>query len=134
MQVKNELTSLVKTKERMAVIVQKLKKEFSSNLEKAIKYYTILAVLNDIKLTTKQIELLAFTSVKGTITSPASRREFIELFSSSLASLENIKGKLVKGNWLVKVDNKYRTNPQINLDFSKDIILQINLLSNGREV
>jgi len=118
----------------MAVIVQKLKKEFSSSLEKAIKYYTILTVLNGIKLTTKQIELLAFTAVKGTITSPASRREFVELFSSSLASLENIKGKLVKDNWLVKVDNKYRINPQVNLDFSKDIILQMNLLSNGKEV
>lgn len=109
------------------MIVQKLKKGYSSDLKKAIMYYTLLSVLNNINLTTKQVELLAFTSLKGTITSPSARKEFIDTFKSSLASLENIKGGLTKMGWLVKIDNKYRINPRVSLDFSKDIVLQINM-------
>lgn len=116
-----------------SAILQKLEKKFTSDIQRAIKYYTILSVLNNLGLSIKQIELIAFTAIKGTITSPAARKEFIELFNSSLASLENIKGKLVKRGWLVKVDHKYRINPRVNLDFSKDIVLQINLLTEQRE-
>ena len=115
----------------MAVIVQKLRKEFEVNIEKAIKYYSILSVLNDLNLTVKQIELLAFTSVRGTITPPSARLEFVHMFDSSTASLENIKNKLARLGWLVEIDKMYRVNPRLNLDFSKNIILQINLESSG---
>lgn len=111
----------------MGVIVQKLRKMVPSDLHKAIKYYSILSVLNDLKLTDKQVEMLAFTSVRGTITPLSARREFVELFNSSMASVENIKGRLVKRGWLVEIDRKYKVNPRISLDFSRDILLQINL-------
>lgn len=113
----------------MAVIVQRLRKTVPSNIDKAIKYYQVLSVLNNLDLTHKQVELLAFTSVRGTITSPSARKEFVEIFDSSLASLENIKRKLKKKGWLVEVDRRYHVNPKANLDFSKDILLQINLIS-----
>lgn len=113
----------------MKVIVQKLQKKLPSNIEKAIRYYSILSVVDNLKLTHKQVELLAFTSVRGTITSPSARREFVEMFDSSLQSLENIKNKLKRRGWLVEVDKKYRVNPRVNLDFSRDIFLQINLLT-----
>lgn len=119
----------------MAIIVQKLRKIVPSDIDKAIKYYSILSVLNNLDLTHKQVELLAFTSVRGTITSLSARREFVEIFDSSLASLENIKMKLKRMGWLVEVDRRYHVNPKASLDFSKDIMLQINLISdNGIEV
>ncbi len=114
----------------MKVIVQKLQKKLPSNIEKAIRYYSILSIVDDINLTRKQVELLAFTSVRGTITSPSARREFVEMFDSSLQSLQNIKNQLKKKGWLIEVDKKHRVNPRVNLDFSKDIFLQINLLTN----
>jgi hypothetical protein len=110
------------------LIVQKLQRKLPSNIEKAIMYYTILSVVNNLKLTDKQVELLAFTSVRGTITSPSARSEFVEMFDSSLQSLENIKNKLKRKGWLVEVDKKYRVNPRVNLDFTRDIVLQINLV------
>jgi chromosome segregation and condensation protein ScpB len=112
----------------MAVILQKIEKHVDSDLQRAIRYYSLLCAANEIKLSRRQLELLAFIAVKGNISSPAARREFVEMFNSSLASLENIKGKLVKKGWLVEIDRKYRVNPKINMDFSKDILLQINLL------
>jgi hypothetical protein len=111
------------------VIVQKLSKKIPTDIEKAIKYYSILNVVDNLNLTLKQVELLAFTSVRGTITSPSARQEFITMFDSTLPSLENIKNKLKRRGWLVEVDRKYRVNPKVNLDFSRDIVLQINLLS-----
>jgi hypothetical protein len=110
------------------LIVQKLQRKLPSNIEKAIMYYSILSVVNNLKLTVKQVELLAFTSVRGTITSPSARSEFVEMFDSSLQSLENIKNKLKRKGWLVEVDKKYRVNPRVNLDFTRDIVLQINLV------
>lgn len=113
----------------MSVIVQKVQKIVSSDLQRAIKYYSLICTLNNLKLSPKQIELLSFVAVKGGIASPAARREFVNTFDSSLASMENIKHKLVKKGALVEIDKKYKVNPQIALDFSKDIVLQINLLS-----
>ena len=110
------------------VVVQKIQAEVDSDLQKAIKYYSILCAVKGIKLSRRQLELLSFIAVKGTISSPAVRKEFVDTFKSSLASLENLKGKLVRKGWLVEVDRKYRVNPRLLIDFSKDIILQINLL------
>jgi hypothetical protein len=117
----------------MKVIVQKIKREVASDVEKAIKYYSVLLALNGVKLPQKQLYLLAFTAAKGSITSPAARKEFIEMFNSSLASLENMKQELVKAGFLVQIDMKYRVNPRLALDFSKDILLQINLIASEKE-
>lgn len=115
----------------MSIVVQKIEKHLSSELQKAIKYYSILCAINEIRLSRRQLELLSFIAVKGSISSPATRREFVETFNSSLPSLENLKGKLVRKGWLVEIDRKYKVNPKLNVDFSKDIVLQINLLGNG---
>jgi hypothetical protein len=113
----------------MAVIVQKLRKTVDTDIEKAIKYYSILSIVNGLQLTQKQVELLAFTSVRGTITTPSARNEFVRLFRTTLSYLENVKNQLKKRGWMIEVDRKYRVNPGVALDFSKDIILQINMLT-----
>lgn len=117
----------------MKVVVQKIRKQVASDVEKAIKYYSVLLALNDVKLPQKQLHLLAFTAARGSITSPAARKEFVETFNSSLASLENMKQSLVKAGFLVQTDMKYRVHPSLILDFSKDIVLQINLAGVEKE-
>jgi hypothetical protein len=117
----------------MKVIVQKIGRKVASDVEKAVKYYSVLLALNGVRLPQKQLYLLAFTAARGSVTSPAARKEFVETFNSSLASLENMKQKLVKANLLVQIDMKYRVNPKLALDFSKDILLQINLVGSEKE-
>lgn len=115
-------------------IVQKIEKKCASDITKAIRYYTVLFSLNDIYPSSKQVELLAFTAVRGTITSSTARKEFIETFDSSSASLENIKCKLVKRGWLVKVEGKIRVNQLLALDFSKNLIIQVKLLKDNDRI
>ena len=109
------------------VVVQKLMKEVKTEVEVGIKYYSLLSALNDLKLSKKQIELLAFTAVRGTITPLPAKQEFVKMFRSSIHSLENIKGKLVKRGLIIKDGDMYRVNPVIALDFSKDLILKIRI-------
>lgn len=115
-------------------IIQKIEKKCVSDITKAIRYYTVLFSLNDIYPSSKQVELLAFTAVRGTITSPTARKEFIDIFDSSSASLENIKCKLVKRGWLVKIEGKIRVNQMLALDFSRDLVIQIKLLKTNDRI
>ena len=116
------------------VVLQKLNKRETSELNLAIRYFTIIAAISNIHLTQRQIELLAFTAVKGTISSGGARKDFIDHFSSSKNSLENIKHLLVKKGLIVKSDSKYKITPSLDLDFSKSIVLQVNLdlITNGQ--
>lgn len=117
----------------MKVIVQKIQRKVDSDIEKAIKYYSIIFALNNIRIPQKQLYLLAYTAARGSITSPAARSEFVKMFNSSLASLENMKQELVKAGLLVRVDRKYKVNPKIALDFTNNVVLQINLIASGKE-
>lgn len=109
------------------VLVQKLAKHYDKKLDTAIAYYSLLSTLQELNLQRREIELLAFTAVRGTITPPAARREFTERFGSSLATIENVKGKLIRKDLLRKTGDMYRVNPAIALDFSRPIVMQINL-------
>lgn len=117
------------------ILVQKLKIEDISSIDKAIRYYNFLFTLYGIKLPKKELELFAFTAIRGTITPLAARKEFIAKFNSSRASIENIKGRLVKKGLLVYVENKYKINPKFILDFNKDIVirLELKIKENGTE-
>lgn len=107
--------------------VQTLEKECISPVDVAIRYYMVMFALNKVELSQRMIEVIAWTAVKGNLNNPTVREEFIYLFKSSAASLENIKCKLVKMDLLVKQGKKCKVNPGLQLDFSNDLTLNINL-------
>lgn len=115
------------------VVAQKLIKQVKTDIEKAIKYYAILSAFNGLNLSERQVQLLAFTSVRGTITPPAAREEFVKMFNSSLNSVENIKKKLVDEGLMVKIGGMYKVLPAIDLGFHKDLILRIELKGGDNE-
>lgn len=108
------------------VLVQRLKFEDNSVLSKAIRYYDFLFSIHGKKLPRKELELFAFTAVRGTITPLSAREEFVKKFNSSKPSIENIKGRLVKKGLLVYVDKKYKINPRYNVDFTKDFVIRLD--------
>lgn len=110
-------------------VLQTLKRTFKEELEKAIKYYGILSVWNDLGLTRRKVQLLAYTAIRGTISSLSSKEDFSRLYRSSPATINNMISELNEIGLLVKVQGKYKVNPQINLDFSKDLILGFKLLN-----
>jgi len=109
------------------IVVQRLGRVFSNRVDKAITYFSILDALNSLNLTKKQIELLAYTSLRGTISSLSSKEDFVKQFGSSVDSINNMISKLYKKRLLLKgKDSKIRVHPRLNLNFDNpEIVLNI---------
>src|SRR3989304_4399051 len=112
------------------IIVQRLRRAEESPLQKAIRYYTILSSINDLEMTEREIQLVAFTAIKGNISYSSNRQEFCTLYKSSSPTINNMISKLKKIEVLVKDNSKIKVNPKILLDFNKPIVIQIIL--NGK--
>ncbi len=111
----------------MATILQRLKKVDEDVLLRAERYYAILSIVNDMQLTKRELQLIAFTAVKGNISYAEFRNEFCSKFNSSSPTINNMISKLRKSNILVKDNNKTKINPLIQLDFNKPLQLEIKL-------
>lgn len=112
-------------------IVQKLKKDEQNALSIAKRYYSILSAVNDLRLTERELQLVAFTAVRGNISYSTNREEFCKLYSSSSPTINNIISKLKKIGVLVKDGSKIKVNPRILLDFESDIVLETKLSINA---
>lgn len=113
------------------IIVQKLKKAEADVYESAQRYYAILSAVNNLGLTERELQLVAFTAVKGNISYKYIRDEFCEKYKSSAPTINNIISKLKKLGVLVKDGSKTKVNPVITLDFENDVVLEIKITSNG---
>ena len=110
------------------MIVQRLKKDVSTDIELAIKYYSILSAVNNLHLTEREIQLISFTAIKGNITYANVREEFCRTYNSTSPSINNIISKLKKIGIFIKENGKVKVNPIISIDFTKDLTLEIKLL------
>jgi len=111
-----------------APIVQRLKTSVSDNYVLAEKYYRLLSAVNDLKLTNREVQLIAFTAIKGNISYANIRKEFCDKYDSTPPAINNIISKLKKMGVFVKDGTKVKVNPVILLNFEKDIVLQITIL------
>jgi TATA-box binding protein (TBP) (component of TFIID and TFIIIB) len=110
------------------MIVQRLKKIVYTDIELAIKYYSILSAINNLHLTEREIQLISFTAIKGNITYANVREEFCKTYNSTSPSINNIISKLKKIGIFIKENGKVKVNPIISIDFKKDITLEIKLV------
>jgi hypothetical protein len=110
------------------MIVQRLKKDVYTDIELAIKYYSILSAVNNLHLTEREIQLISFTAIKGNITFANVREEFCKTYNSTSPSINNIISKLKKIGIFIKESGKVKVNPIIVIDFKKDLTLEIKLV------
>jgi hypothetical protein len=110
------------------MIVQRLKKDVSTDIQLAERYYCILSAINNLHLTEREIQLISFTAVKGNITYANVREEFCKTYNSTSPSINNIISKLKKVGIFIKENGKVKVNPIIVIDFSKDLTLDIKLV------
>jgi TATA-box binding protein (TBP) (component of TFIID and TFIIIB) len=110
------------------MIVQRLKLDVSTDMELAEKYYSILSAINNLHLTEREIQLIAFTAIKGNITYANVREEFCKTYKSTSPTINNIVSKLKKIGVFIKENGKVKVNPIISIDFKKDITLDIRLV------
>jgi hypothetical protein len=109
------------------IIVQKLKKVENNVYAIAEKYYSILSVINNLKLTKGELQLVAFTAINKNISYKYLREEFCLKYKTNNFTINNIVSKLKKLGVLIKVDGKVKVNPVIVLDFNNTIKLEITL-------
>lgn len=110
------------------IIVQRLKKAVDTDLQLAEKYYSILSAINNLNLTQREIQLVAFTAIKGNITYANVREEFCKLHNTTSPTINNIISKLKKIGIFIKEGGKVKINPMIVIDFKKDVTLGITLV------
>jgi hypothetical protein len=108
-------------------IVQQVEKSLEDKYTLAQKYYAILSAINNLQLTKREIELVAFTAVKGSISYANNRTEFCEKYNTTTATINNIVSKLKKVSVFVKEKGKIHVNPYIVVDFEKNLNLVIRL-------
>lgn len=109
----------------MELTYQKLGKDFSDSYVMAEVYYSVLSSLNRISLTSREINLLAFMAIRGNISIAKHRQDFCSIYSTTIATLNNTVSSLRKKGFITKRDG--RIVPSVVLDFSKDVLLNINL-------
>ena len=110
------------------IILQRMKNKNEDSYSLAEKYYSILSAVNNLKLTQREIQLVAFTAIRGNISYANIRKDFCEKYNSTSPSINNLISKLKKLNILIKDGTKVKVNPVIVLDFNKDITLEIKLI------
>jgi hypothetical protein len=110
------------------MIVQSLKKVIDTDIQLAEKYYSVLFTINNIHLTEREIQLIAFTAVKGNITYANVREEFCKTYNSTSPTINNIISKLKRLDIFIKENGKVKINPKICIDFKKDLMLNIKLV------
>ena len=110
------------------IVVQRLKKEVDSDMQLAMKYYSILSAVNSLNLTERELQLISFTAIKGNITYANVREEFCKTYNSTSPSINNIISKLKRIGIFIKENGKVKVNPVIVIDFKKDLTLDIKLV------
>lgn len=110
------------------IVVQKLKKANADNYELAERYYAILSSLNNLKLTQREIQLVAHTAIRGNISYAPIKEDFCTKYSTSVQTINNIISKLRKTGVFVKDGGKIKVNPVLILKFENDVVLQISLI------
>ena len=116
--------------EKRNTVIQELKYSLEDEYTVAQKYYSILSAINNLKLTKREVQLIAFTAVKGNISYANARKQFCEKYDTTTATINNIISKLKKIGIFIKDSGKVSVNPIIVIDFKKNLNLVIRIVHN----
>jgi len=113
------------------VVIQKLRKRNKDEYEVAECYYGLLSSLNNLKLTERERQLVAFMAIHKAIPYSEMKNKFCERYKgTSEQTISNMISRLKKTKVIVKEKGRLRVHPDIALTFNEGIVLQITL-TNG---
>lgn len=113
------------------IIVQKFLRKVEDDYAMAEKYYSMLSTINDLKLTQREVQLVAFTAIRGNISYSNIREDFCNKYKSTSPTINNIISKLKRIGVFVKDGSKIKVNPMILLPFGENITLELKMEHNG---
>ena len=82
-------------------------------------YYGIVLAMNDQHLPPKELDLLAFTAVRGKINTHTAKMDFSDKYDSTLSSINNMISRLTRKGYFVKNQSIISVNPQIMPGFNE---------------
>jgi hypothetical protein len=112
------------------VIVQRFLRKVEDDYSMAEKYYAILSTINDLHLTQREIQLVAFTAIHGNISYSNIREDFCKKYNSTSPTINNIISKLKRIGVFIKDGSKIKVNSVIILPFSNNITLEMKIEHN----
>lgn len=107
------------------VQVKTIKKSFTDKIQAGIMWFRFISGINDIHLTRRELELLSFINLRGTISSLQSKEEFCKMFETSIGTVSNMTAKLLKQKILIKEKSKIKVNPFLRVDLDKDLVVRL---------
>jgi len=105
----------------------RIKKKYSTRLDVAIRWYSIISVLNNFKWSPQEIKLLAYMAIEGSISSGGKKEGFCKKFSCPRNSIYNITRTLKDKGVLIKKEGKIVIHPQLLMNFSYPLLIQLNI-------
>ena len=114
-------------KEERKTLIQKIGLKEKDSLSIANKYYSLLSAISDIKLTEREVQLVAFTAIRGNISYSNNREDFCTLYKSSPPTINNMISKLKKLKLLTKDGGKIKVAPRFLIDFESNLSILINI-------
>lgn len=113
------------------MVIQKLRRGSLDSYELAETYYQVISSINNLSLTKREIQLVAFTAIRENISYAHTKEEFCKKYNTSVQTINNMVSKLTKLHILVREKGKVRVNPVICLKFNDTIKLEIIIEKNG---
>lgn len=107
------------------VQVKTIKKTFTDKIQAGIVWFRFISGINDISLTNRELQLLSFINLRGTISSLQAKEEFCKMFETSTGTVSNMTAKLLKQKILTKEKSKIKVNPFLRMDLDKDCVVRL---------
>lgn len=105
--------------------VKTIKKVFTDKIQAGIAWFRFISAINNISLTNRELQLLSFINLRGTISSLQSKEEFCKMFETSTGTVSNMTAKLLKQKILIKEKSKIKINPFLRWDSDKDLVVRL---------
>ena len=115
----------------MGLIVQKINIVSRDRMDKAKVYYACISSLNGLGMTEREIQLMAYMAVNGSVSNIGTRNGFCKEYDTTPAVVTNLVSSLKKKRMVIKRNKKVMIAPPIALDFSKNVKLEVTIGAEG---
>ena len=109
------------------ITYQKLGKKCGDKLSLAQGYYNVLSAFNNLSLTEREVQLVAFAAVNGNMTDKDIKEEFYKKYKTTAPTVNNIVSRLKKKGVIVKRGGKIVVEPAISINFDNDVLLEMRI-------
>lgn len=107
-----------------------IKKEYADELHCGERVVSAILALSGIHVTQRELELLTYLSIKGSVSSVNHRNDFLSKYKTTENSMNNALGSLKRKGLIEKLDGKVKSKLRLPQEFvnAGEKTLKIGLL------